>query len=421
MKKIKIGVFGCDRGAAYYDSILINNGEIVAVCDFNEEKMLASVKHLTDKPACYTDFEEFFKHDMDAVFLANYFHEHAQYAIRFLEKGVHVLSECITNATMAEGVALVRAAEKSSAFYMLAENYPFMNCNQEMRRVYRSGNLGKFLYGEGEYNHPTNNMSSSTLALRPFEKHWRNHTPRTYYVTHSLAPLMYVTGATPKRVTAMPVFAPIDETECDRLAMHYGDRAAIITCLNDDDSVYRFTGCSDFGGHHCSYRICGTKGQIENPRGGNGKVMLRYNDWEIPEGEDEQRYYDPEWPADLKELIEKTGHGGSDFFVMNEFFSCIREGRRPEFDEYFGTTCSSVAILGFRSMKEKGVPYDIPDFHLEEDRVKYENDRETPYYGTDGSLPTFECSSRDGFKPTEKQLENYRKETKDYFSPFKRK
>jgi len=71
-------------------------------------------------------------------------------------------------------------------------------------------------------------------------------------------------------------------------------------------------------------------------------------------------------------------------------------------------------------MKQNGVPYDIPDFHKEEDRVKYENDRETPFYGTDGSLPTFESCSRDGFKPTEKQLENYRKATKDYFSPFKK-
>ncbi len=419
MKKIKIGVFGCGRGASYYESILMNNGEIVAVCDFDEEKMINSVKNLAEKPACYTDFEDFFRHDMDAVFLANYFHEHAPYAVRFLEKGVHVLSECTTNSTMAEGVALVRAAEKSKAIYMLAENYPFMKFNQEMRRVYRSGNLGKFLYGEGEYNHPADPNGGWLIDIRPFEKHWRNHTPRTYYVTHSLAPLMYITGATPKRITAMPVYAPFDDEEAKATALHSGDRAAIMTCINDDNSVYRFTGCAAFGAHDNSYRICGTKGQIENVRG--GKVMLRYNDWEIPEGEEERKYYDPEWPSELKELIEKTGHGGGDFFVMKEFFDCIREGRKPEFDEYFGTTCSSVAILGCRSMKQYGVPYDIPDFHLEEDRVKYENDNETPFYGTDGSLPTFDCCSRDGFRPTEKQLENYRKAAANNFDPFKRK
>ena len=116
MKKIRVGIFGCERGSCYYEEVLVNGGEIVAVCDFDEEKMLRSVDRLEKKPACYTDFEDFFKHDMDAVYLANYFHEHAPYAIRFLEKGVHVLSECISNGTMAEGVALVRAAEKSKAF-----------------------------------------------------------------------------------------------------------------------------------------------------------------------------------------------------------------------------------------------------------------------------------------------------------------
>ena len=33
MKTIRIGVFGLQRGAYYFDNILANNGEIVAVCD----------------------------------------------------------------------------------------------------------------------------------------------------------------------------------------------------------------------------------------------------------------------------------------------------------------------------------------------------------------------------------------------------
>ena len=40
-----------------------------------------------------------------------------------------------------------------------------------------------------------------------------------------------------------------------------------------------------------------------------------------------------------------------------------------------------------------GVAYDVPDFRKEEDRVKFENDRETPFYGSDGSEPTIPCSS----------------------------
>lgn len=199
MKTVKMGIFGLGRGSAFYDSILLNNGEIVTVCDINKEKLEEAKKYLGNDLATYTDFDAFLNHDgMEAIFLCNYFHEHAPYAIKALEKNIHVLSECASNGTMAEGVALVRAAEKSKALYMLSENYPFMKFNLEMRRIYRSGKLGKLLFAEGEYNHPLDpDDHASIKSLRPYAKHWRNYLPRTYYITHSLAPLMYMTGATP--------------------------------------------------------------------------------------------------------------------------------------------------------------------------------------------------------------------------------
>ena len=58
---------------------------------------------------------------MDAVILANYFHEHAPYAIKCFEKNIHVFSECISNGTMAEGVELLRAYEKSNSVYLAME------------------------------------------------------------------------------------------------------------------------------------------------------------------------------------------------------------------------------------------------------------------------------------------------------------
>ena len=92
-----------------------------------------------------------------------------------------------------------------------------------------------------------------------------------------------------------------------------GDLAAIITTLNEDDSVFRVTGCSAFGASENSYRICATKGQIENVRGTDGKIMLRYNDWQIPEGMQDTNFYKPEWNDDSADLIDKTGHGGGDY------------------------------------------------------------------------------------------------------------
>lgn len=406
MKTIKLGIFGLGRGGGFAEIINVCGGEVVAMCDRDTEKMEKAAETLENKPAFYTDFDEFIKHDMDAVYLSNCFHEHAEFAIRCLEKGLHVLSECTSNITMAEGVALVRAAEKSKGFYMLAENYPFMLFNQEMRKIYREGSLGKVLYAEGEYNHPFD-MDDKEMhkELRPYAAHWRNYLPRTYYITHSLAPLMYITGAMPKRVTAMPVFAPFDEFEI--CGTFVGDRSAVITCLNDDNSVYRVTGCAAYGAHGNSYRICGTKGQIENLRGLGEKVSLRYNEWEKPENAECENVYRPECDEEIREQIERAGHGGGDFFVIKEFFDCIRENRKPEMDVYFATVCASVAILGHRSMLQKGMPYDIPDFRNEEDRIKYENDTLSPFYGNDGSEPTIPCCSNPEFRPTDEQYKKY--------------
>ena len=407
MKKIKFGIFGLGRGSSFYDSIIANNGDLVAVCDFDENKF-ASAKEKFSDVATYTDFDEFLNHEgLEAVFLCNYFHEHAEYAIKALEKNIHVLSECTSNISMGDGVALVRAAEKSDAYYMIAENYPFMKFNQEMRRVYRSGVLGKVLFAEGEYNHPILNQKDIKKYC-PNSKHWRYHIPRIYYITHSLGPLMYITGAVPKRVTAMPIFAPLNEENGGgSLYWRLPDRSAVVTCLNDDDSVFRVTGWSHFGGHANTYRVAGELGQIENIRGEDNKVVLSFNEEHTPEGMERVSKYDADFSPEDKEDAENAGHGGGDYFIIREFFNSIRENRKPMFDEYFATTMASVAILGHRSALEYGVPYDIPDFHKEEDRIRYENDFLSPCYDSKGNPPTIANTERAEYIPTEETMKAY--------------
>ena len=408
MKTVKIGVFGIYRGGTFYDTIRYNNGEIVAVCDKDESRLAEAKEKLGDDLATYTNFEDFINHEgLEAVFLSNYFCEHAPYAVKALEKGIHVLSECASNSTMAEGVALVRACEKSGAFYMISENYPFMKFNHEINRIAEGGTLGKILYGEGEYNHPHDPRDRRyNASLRPFSKHWRVRLPRSYYVTHALAPLMYFTGATPKRVTAMACYAPFDQNDPQNYCQ-IADRAAIIMTQNDDDSVFRVTGCAAFAGHENSYRLCGTKGQVENLRESN-HILLRYNEWDAPEGMSGYNCYLPEWNDPDAEAIEKIGgHHGGDFLVMREFLNCIRENRKPRMDVYFATAMASVGILAHRSILEGGTSYDIPDFRKEEDRVKYENDNLTPFWGSDGSEPTLPSCSRPEGEPLPEKLLEY--------------
>ena len=70
MRKVKIGVFGLGRGYSHLDSILLNNGEIVAICDVNEQKITKAKEKLGDI-AAYRDFDSFIEHPgMEAVLLS---------------------------------------------------------------------------------------------------------------------------------------------------------------------------------------------------------------------------------------------------------------------------------------------------------------------------------------------------------------
>lgn len=417
MENIRIGIFGAGRGIDLAGCCLMLGAQVVAVCDNNPDRMEAGIarlirdsKGLYKEVTKYDDFDKFLEHPMDAVILANNFYQHAPFAIKCFKKNLHVMCECISNGTMKEGVELVEAFEKSQSIYMLAENYPQKKHNREMKRLARSGKLGKIIYAEGEYNHPVSEWDTNfTKSAKYFPNHWRHFIPPTYYITHSLGPVMNITGATPTKVSAFAAFVPpADDVPS---AKYCGDAAANITTLNDDGSTFRVVACSRYGASHSSWRVCGTKGQAENPRGMGEKIMLRYSPWETPEGFPTESLYEPAWNDPDEAKIMASGHGGGDYITTRSFLQCVKEGKQPShpFDIYSATVMSSVAILGFRSILETKI-YDIPDFRKEEDKALWRNDDLTPFWGDNGEAPTLPCCSHPDYKPSEKNMELYFKE-----------
>jgi len=233
--RIRVGVIGVGRGRSFAGGASDTVGmKLVAICDQWEEKLTEAGEQFG--VATYTDYDEFLQHDMDAVILANYFHEHAPFAIKALRAGKHVMSETAANTTLAEGVELCRVVEETGLIYMFAENYPYTMFNQEMRRVYRTGEIGTVTYAEGEYNHPMS--PDDQLRIAPGHRHWRNWIPSTYYCTHAVAPLMYITDTMPKRINALSISCPSTEQQVAAV----GDPGSVILCRMDNDAVFRLFG-----------------------------------------------------------------------------------------------------------------------------------------------------------------------------------
>ena len=128
-RPIRVGVVGVGRGRSFMRTASATGMELVAICDTWEERLETEGQALGVET--YVDYEQFLSHDMDAVVLANYFHQHAPMAIQALTADKHLMSETAACHTLAEGVALARAVEQSGKIYMFAENYPYMVYNQE--------------------------------------------------------------------------------------------------------------------------------------------------------------------------------------------------------------------------------------------------------------------------------------------------
>jgi predicted dehydrogenase len=371
---IRVGVIGVGRGQSFARGVSAGVGmELVALCDTWEERLQQAGEQFGVKT--YTDYDEFLTHDMDAVVLANYFHQHAPFAIKALEAGFHVMSETASNTTLAEGVALCRAVEKSGKIYMLAENYPYTAFSQEMRRVYQAGEIGEVTYAEGEYNHPM--AVEARLKIAPGSKHWRAWLPSTYYCTHALAPLMYMTDTMPKQINALSIACDSVVEETVRVS----DPGSVILCRMDNGAVFRIFGLI-LPGHSNWYRVHGARGAMELARGpgyyGTGQVRVWHEEWDLKPGEVTEKAYVPEWP-EHGELAKTAGHGGGDFWTSFHFANAIRSGEQPYLNVYRGVAMSSVGILAWKSALEDGKPIEVPDFAEEESRKKVEDDHWSPW------------------------------------------
>ena len=375
-KPIKIGVLGARRGDVLAASAGANGFEVVAICDFSEPWL----RHLKQKHAggnitFYRDYGQFLTHDMEAVIVANYATEHVGAVVKALNAGKHVMSECLAMLTMAEGVQLVEAVEKSGKVYYFAENYPFFVQNLELARRFQSGEMGKFLYGEAEYIHPAS--IDQRVALMSGPEHWRSWLPITYYCTHSMGPIMLITGTTPVRVNGFVVPHDFDDPQNGPGCLKVDDCMSILMCTMDNGALAKIMPCAKLRdkGERC--RICGNRGSMEWNQGFDGIIRVHKEAFDTTPETPENTYYHAKFPEEFQKA-SGFGHGGGDFFTSCFFAKAIRENSRPMIDVYLATAMTAVGIQGYKSALQGGVPMEVPDFRKPEVRDRYRDDDWTP-------------------------------------------
>lgn len=366
-RRIRLGIWGLGRGMTFFKTCQVLNIEVVAGCDFNEH-MRDGFSELNPGAFVTDDAETFLQQDFDAVLLATYCPAHADDAIRCLRAGKHVLSEVTSFHTLAEGVRLVEAVEESGKVYNLSENYPFSAANMWLARKWREGLFGDLMYAEYEYVHECRTLAYTYIDGHPMvpgnETHsWRSWLNFHYYNTHSLGPMMHITGLRPTRVTALPS-TPVLAGYLMSARDGMGGVTPSLINMSNGAVVRNLMGATTNDSHQ--QRIWGTLGSSEII---DGELRLRLG----AAGNGPKHAVDPKWD-DLGELAAKTGHGGGDFWTLYNFARQILDGTPAFFDVYTASDCTIPGIQAYRSSIENGQPYAVPDFRDPAQRDRYRDD-----------------------------------------------
>ncbi len=381
MGKLKIGILGASRGMDFAMRILpgYEYAEIRAVCETYPDLLEKSRRFFREKGEqvlCTADFDEMLDAGIDAVIIANYANEHAPYAIRALTKGIHVYSEVQPVQTLAEACALSDAVEKSGKIYAYGENYCYFDNVFAMRRHYEAGDIGEAVCLEGNF---INDCAPKWhLLTRGKRDHWRNYVPSSFYCTHSIGPILFSTGLRPVRVSGLE--APRLPSMAEKGARCGGgtflsmemSNGAVARCLNSNGLKHPYVAF---------YRLIGENGSIEATA--DRITIYRYEKEFHFDTRTEQNSFPP-FPYRPKVDLGPVSNSDATafgFFVARILGDPVGTGR--SIDVYQALDMALPGLLGYRSILERGAPFEIPDMRDPSVREAYRND----LYSTDPRTP----------------------------------
>lgn len=371
-RKIRFGVMGAGRGTVMMDYCAkAGDSELVAICDFNEKWLRQRQEKYGGSVKLFTDFDEFIKEDMDCVILANYANEHAPFAIKAMRAGKNVFSEVLPVQTMKEAVELVETVEETGKEYMYGENCCYMPGPRKMKKLFESGKLGAFEYGEGEYMHNCENGWERITYGDP--GHWRNNMSAFYYCTHATGPMIHISGLRPVRVSGFE--APFN-ARMRRMGAKAGAFGVEIITMENGAPVKCVQGVGP-SKYSIWFSVYGSMGNMETARENakNGAVSTLLMDCDEVEGSGDGGFSDTDTSDSLTEAAADLGHAGSDYYMMYNVVRRLRGNRQADvIGVYEALDMFLPGMFAYFSALKGGVPMEIPDLRKKEERDRWRND-----------------------------------------------
>ena len=345
---LRAGVLGVRRGLSFVRVLQAMDGvSVTAIADMNAERV-QTVCDEHNVPQGFATLEEMLETDLDLVVVATPVPQHAEHAVAALEAGVNVISEIPALATREEADRLVAAAEKSDALYMCGENCCYWAYVHSLKQLHQRGDFGQIFAAEAEYIHNIPSLRRDEHGNRT----WRSPMPPITYLTHSLGPIMWVTGQYPVEVSC---YGTENNYEPDLT-----DYQVAIFRMSDD-SVVRIS-CSFANSHWGNHRqvFMGTNATFDSGWIGKDEPKFRYkgqSEFVVPDNLPMGTNF-----PNVPEAAALGGHGTAEWFMLKAFMNAIREGGPAPIDVYEGIMYSLPGVCAAESAANGGKPVAIPQY-----------------------------------------------------------
>ena len=355
MPPLRIAFSGARRSSSFFRAFQAHpHTEIVALCDLHAPT-LAEAGRVTGIEKLYTVYEQMLDEvKPDAVVVATPMHFHAAHSIAALERDIHVLCEVTACVSLDEARWLVAACKRSSAVYMMAENYTYMKPNVLVRAMVEAGVFGEVYYAEGEYLHELSALHHTAEGKPTWRYYWQVGVNGATYPTHSLGPCLQWTGERLDRISCVGTGRWTDpEHAMEDTVLLLGKTASEKLVRVRLDMLSRRPHAMT------NYTLQGTKGAYESarrPGEGNWVWLADYcvdpNQW-VPLSQFEDEFLPALWRNPPPEALN-AGHGGGDYFEVMDFVAAVLGQAPPPIDIHTALDMTVPGLVSQESIRRGG-------------------------------------------------------------------
>ncbi len=336
----------------------------------------------------FEDLEQLCESDVDAIAIFTQRWMHGPQAAQALRAGKHVYSAVPMGITLDELATIVALADERQLVYSMGETSYYYPAALYCRERYRRGDLGAFVYGEGEYMH---DLSQGFYEV--FQRNgdrWKSTAsyPPMLYPSHSVSIVLSVIG---EHMTEVACLGYEDRSDDGVFVAEVSDWANV---FSNESALFRTSGGGvvrinemrrvgiprDFVrlglfGTDAVFEEAARRAFFIERSGAIEEVTetLRCAPLELPApGAGSDPIAEDFWsgtapvhpierlPAEFRGL--PNGHYGSHQFLVDDFVRAVRDAEPTPVGPRVAASYCAPGIVAHRSAQEGGAHLAVPDF-----------------------------------------------------------